>query len=391
MSKKNDHRQALERHWLLGIRQLATSSRHRPLHLLPRWRSLVIGVTSLTTITVITLTIGSFWQQIPNWFQSTAAPIMNGVEAESGQLNGAIILDDSQASGNAYIQLAGNTSIISDPTVAAVGDIACGPLNLTEPCKHKEVADVITALNPNAVLVLGDIQYQHGQLADFLNYYDKSWGQFKDKTYPVVGNHEYESSSVAAGYFNYFNGIGQSTGRAGPTGLGYYSFNLGQWHIIALNSNCNFIRCDIQSPQAQWLRNDLQAHQGAACTLAMWHHPRYTSGYDTTIGQWVNALFQILYDHHVDIVLSGHSHDYERFSPQNNNGQADIMGVRQFVVGTGGKEYTSWGKTQPNSEARQNDHFGVLKLTLHSTSYDWQFMPIAGSDYTDTGYNQPCH
>ncbi len=280
----------------------------------------------------------------------------------------------------------------SDPVIAAGGDVACGSTTSTSyPCKQKETSDVLLQINPTAVLALGDLQYNSGKLVDFQNYYEPTWGRVKAKTYPAVGNHEYGTSG-AGGYFDYFNGVGAMTGRAGVRGQGYYSFDVGTWHIISLNSNCTKIvgGCAAGGAQEQWLRADLAAHQ-TQCTLAFWHHPRFSSGLDGSPITF-SPFWQALYDYNADLVLVGHSHDYERFAPQRTDGTKDLVrGIREFVVGTGGRDFSGWtAPIAPNSEARQNTIFGVLKLTLHATSYDWRFMPIAGSTYSDSG-TQQCH
>ena len=172
---------------------------------------------------------------------------------------------------------------------------------------------------------------------------------------------------------------------------GYYSFNIGSWHLIALNSSdhCTIVACGKGSPQETWLRADLAAHP-TSCTLAYWHHPRFNSGHDGN-GSFMQPMFQDLYDANADVVLGGHAHDYERFAPQNPQGQLDnARGIRQFVVGTGGAFFTAFGTRAPNSQVRNNSTYGVLKLTLRSTSYDWQFVPEAGKSFRDSG-SQACH
>ncbi len=277
--------------------------------------------------------------------------------------------------------------------VAAAGDIACGTADIGSgfPCKDKETAAAITSISPKAVFPLGDIQYESGTFSDFLNYYDHSWGVFKNITYPVLGNHEYGVSG-AAGYFDYFNGVGNAAGKAGERGKGYYSFNLGSWHMIVLNANCTKVTggCGVGSAQEQWLRNDLSVNAGKFCTLAMWHQPRYSSGHEGDGGLTYSAFWQALLDYHAEVVLSGHSHDYERFAPQDNTSHVLSTGIVQFIVGTGGRDFTGWLSILPNSLVRNNTTFGVLKLTLHPTSYDWKFLPIAGSTFTDSG-SASCH
>ncbi|MEZ4711209.1 MAG: DNRLRE domain-containing protein [Caldilineaceae bacterium] len=230
---------------------------------------------------------------------------------------------------------------------------------------------------PGTVFNIGDSAYPNSSTSDFNNCYEPTWGRHKDRTYPILGDNEYNSSSTAAPYFNYFGA------RAGNPGEGWYSYDLGSWHIIALNSNCSEAGgCGPNSPQGQWLQADLAAHP-SSCILALHHEPRFSSkGGDSGL----NDFWSPLYAAGADIVLSGHRHAYERFAQQNPNGTAEPgRGIRQFVVGTGGAGMSGFSSIAPNSEARNGSDHGVLKLTLHPTSYDWEFVPIAGRSYTDSG------
>ena len=221
--------------------------------------------------------------------------------------------------------------------------------------------------------------------ADFLLSYDLSWGRVKEITRPVPGNHEYQTPG-ATGYFSYFNGIGNTTGPAGDSGRGYYSYDIGSWHLVALNSNCGAVGgCGPTSPQGRWLAEDLAA-SNTTCTLAYWHHPLFSSGeYSPGVGS-ARPLFQQLYDHQADVVLSGHDHNYERFAPQAVTGASDPgRGIRQFIVGTGGKSNYAQGTPLATSEVRNSSSYGVLELTLRPTSYDWRFVPAAGDTFTDSG------
>jgi acid phosphatase type 7 len=276
-----------------------------------------------------------------------------------------------------------------DPVIAAAGDIACAPDDTTNPCRQMETSDLLVGAGLAAVLPLGDIQYDSASLANILAVYHPSWGRVKSISRPILGNHE----SSGNGYFDYFNGVGAPDGPAGPRGKGWYSFDVGSWHIVALNSNCtrpadttNVVDCGVGSEQEQWLRADLAAHP-TTCTLAYWHHPRYSSGHDGS-NTFMQPLWQALEDAGVEILLSGHSHNYERFARLDANGDAapNDDGIRQFVVGTGGAFFTGGLSTlAPHSQIAQNDTFGVLFLTLHETSYDWEFVPEAGGTFTDTG------
>lgn len=282
----------------------------------------------------------------------------------------------------------------TDPVVvAAAGDIACGSETSqlgTYPCQHAATAALVRAMNPDAVLALGDLQYEQGALDDFLRYYDAAWGTFKHITYPVAGNHEYDTPK-GVGYFDYFNGVGVDSGRAGSRTKGYYAFTLGSWRAIALNSNCARAGgCGAGSPQEQWLRAELAADP-VRCTLAFWHNPRFASGgpIDTTSADYgivVSALWQALEDHGADLVLSGHVHMYERLAPLTNTGAVDTQrGIRSFIVGTGGKNVHITTRARVGSEVRHGTGFGVLKLVLRDDGYDWDFRSVPGGNFSDAG------
>jgi hypothetical protein len=267
--------------------------------------------------------------------------------------------------------------------ILGAGDIVCGTGSSGAACKQKETSDLLLAINSNRVLALGDNQYEIGALSDFQNFYAPSWGRVKSKTSPVVGNHEYGTSN-ASGYFTYFGAA------AGDPAKGYYSYNLGSWHLIALNSNCSQVGgCSSGSPQYTWLQKDLNA-SSAACTLAYLHHPLWSSSSYATSA--VKPLMQLLYDHGAELVLAGHAHNYERFARQDPNGNANATyGLREIVVGTGGRNFTSFSTVAANSQVRNAATFGVIKLTLASTQYTWQFVPIAGSTWSDGPFTEACH
>jgi acid phosphatase type 7 len=288
----------------------------------------------------------------------------------------------------------------ADPVIAAAGDIACDTENPEEGtgdfCRHRETSDLLVGAGLAAVLPLGDIQYRsNGACCSYFEkimaVYDPTWGRVKSITRPVIGNHD--GAPPWTGYFDYFNGKGAINGPAGARGKGYYSFDVGNWHLIALNSNCDKVPdlCAAGSEQERWLRADLAAHP-TGCTLAYWHHPRYTSGHEEPGHPMVQPFWQALYDAHAEVVLVGHSHNYERFAPLSAGGDVNReRGIRQFVVGTGGAHFTGGLSTLiANSEVAQNDDFGVLKLTLHGSSYDWRFEPIAGRSFSDSGSGS-CH
>lgn len=284
------------------------------------------------------------------------------------------------------------TNAITDPVIAAAGDIACGSssADIGMPCKQAATAAVIATINPSLVLPLGDNQYEAGSLSDFQTFYQPTWGKFKAISRPIVGNHEYGTTG-AKGYFDYFNGVNVQAGPAGDRAKGYYSYDTGNWHMIALNGECDKVGgCQSGSAQEQWLQQDLAAHP-SACTLAYWHEPRFSSGFaEATAFNFVD-FWQDLYAAHADIVLNGHAHYYERYAPSDPQGNIDrVNGIREFIVGTGGRDFNGLVAALPNSEIRNNTTFGVLKLTLHAQSYDWQFVPISGQSFTDAGTTQ-CH
>jgi hypothetical protein len=238
-------------------------------------------------------------------------------------------------------------------------------------------------LRPGVVAALGDTAYDRGSPQEFIECYDPSWGRFKDRTRPAVGNHEYGTAD-AGGYFDYFGDA------AGDRGAGYYSYDLGAWHIVVLNSQCWEVGgCGRDQPQAAWLKADLAASQ-ALCTLAYWHTPRFSSGWHGS-SDLVDAYWDLLYEAGAEVVLSGHDHDYERFAPMDGSGSEDPdAGIRQFVVGTGGfSRYPFPGPPMAQSEARDASTFGILVLTLHADRYEWEFVP-AGGTFTDRG-TATCH
>lgn len=236
---------------------------------------------------------------------------------------------------------------------------------------------------PGTVMAVGDLAYPDGSKENFVCY-DKTWGRAKSRTRPAPGNHEFHSAG-ATPYFDYFGSA------AGDPKTGYYSYELGTWHIIVLNSECKDVGgCEAGSPQEKWLRADLAAHP-AACTLAYWHKPLFSSGGAHGNDLTVKPLWDALYAANADVIVGGHDHDYERFAPQTPDGAADPKrGIREFVAGTGGKNHRPFTEPKPNSELRDSTAFGVLKLTLKPNSYDWQFIPEPGKSFTDSG-SGACH
>lgn len=253
------------------------------------------------------------------------------------------------------------------PLLVGAGDIASCNSDGDE-----ITADLLDGI-PGTVFTTGDNAYQNGTAAEFQNCYGPSWGRHLARTRPSPGNHDYFTTG-ATPYFNYFGSW------AGPSGKGYYSYDLGTWHLIALNSN---IAADDGSPQAAWLRADLAAHP-TVCALAYWHHPVFSSG-DHGNNTKMKAIWKILDAKGVDIVVSGHDHDYERFAPQHAGGVASTDGIREFVVGTGGESLRPFKQTRPNSVVRISETYGVLKLRLKPTSYVWKFVQEPGASFSDYG------
>lgn len=269
------------------------------------------------------------------------------------------------------------------PSPGAVVLVGAGDIADCSSSGDEATAALLDAI-PGTVYTLGDNAYPLGRSEDYNGCYDPSWGRHKSRTYAALGNHEYDTGTAAATW-DYFGD------RAGPRDLGYYSFDIGEWHIVVLNSNCSAVGgCDKDTPQDQWLQADLAANQ-KTCTLAIWHHPRFWSGGNAT-GNGYKRFWRVLYDADAEIVLNGHRHFYERFAPQDKDGVADpARGLREFIVGTGGGEdLHGLGSTLPNSEVRNNVSHGVLKLTLSAQSYTWEFVPVAGDTFSDSG-SGTCH
>ncbi len=268
-------------------------------------------------------------------------------------------------------------------TIYAAGDIAdCRKMPAAETHAAETGALIAAHLasdNRAEVLTLGDHTYPVGLLSEFYDCYDKTWGQFKNRTHPAPGNHEYYTPE-ASGYYSYFSELNDASRRS------YYSVEIGAWHVVSLNSN---LRENAYAAQLAWLKEDLAKHP-TKCTLAYWHHPVFSSG-----GHGNNSLmketWKVLEDAHADVILSGHDHDYERFAPQNVNGERDdAHGMREFIVGTGGAYLTPLFFRKENSEVSTNTTYGVLKMVLKEDSYEWEFLPVGGSTFADHGTGT-CH
>ncbi len=306
-----------------------------------------------------------------------------------------VFVTASNASGSGSATSAPTGTVASsggssgDPVVVAVGDIARPPG--CNPCEQSATASLTQTFNPASVFVLGDNQYDSGSDSEYTFSYDLTWGHdFNSIVHPVLGNHEYLTSG-ASGYFQYFGDHGVTTNAP----AGYYSVNLGTWHILSLNSNCsdqkgcsNALAGGTTSAEMSWLQSDLAANR-SACVLAMWHHPLFSYGW--TLGApSVAPLWTALSNAHADVVLNGHDHLYERYAQQDLSGTASTAGIREFVVGTGGESLNGlYGSTLPATLQANDREYGVLVLTLHATSYDWKFVNTNGQ-IKDSG-TTACH
>jgi hypothetical protein len=263
--------------------------------------------------------------------------------------------------------------------LAGAGDIAYAG------AEDAQTAALLDAIDPDIVYTLGDNAYEDGTAKQFATWYRPTWGRYRAKTRPTPGNHDYRTRN-ASGYFGYFGA------RAGDPAKGYYSFEAGAWHVVVLNTNgegaCATVACHSGSAQERWLRADLAASR-RQCTLAYWHHPRYSIGPQGTTSV-TRALWEALYDDGVELALAGNDHNYQRWKPIDDEGEVDsARGIRSFVVGTGGKTPDGLG-AHPNVEIANAGTPGVLKLTLKQGGYDWQFVPVAGKTFTDSG-SGTCH
>ena len=287
--------------------------------------------------------------------------------------------------GNINFESSTQNDVLSESLanrVIAAGDISCPASSVTREleCRQADTASLALSLKPKAVLALGDLQYPGGALADFKASYAKSWGKLKTITYPVPGNHEYLTKD-ASGYFNYFGS------RASPKNGGYFSFDLGSWHIVAINSEI-----DVSDTSAQriWLRADLAATR-QPCIMAYWHQPRFSTGFHTDNAKY-QGLWQDLYKAGADVVINGHSHDYERFLPLDPAGKIDrAKGITEFVSGMGGYGQESMNASNNKVATRQNNVFGLLQLDLAQNGLHYKFVAIPGSpQFRDEGFVS-CH
>lgn len=257
------------------------------------------------------------------------------------------------------------------------GDIAfCGEPYLMD----EATANIIDKYPEAVVFTAGDNVQGEGRMPEYTNCFTASWGRFLNRLHPVPGNHDYMTEGGAP-YYTYFGAA------AGEPFKGWYSYDVGEWHIVALNSNCDAVACGPNSAQVAWLREDLAANP-ARCTMLHWHHPRWSSGLAGSYGS-VNSFWRAAVDFGAELVINGHDHNYERFAPMDVEGSPSPVGVRQFTVGTGGDPLRAFGEIKPNSEFRFNENHGVIRLELYPDRYTWAFESIDGA-IVDSG-EEACH
>jgi len=342
----------------------------------PATASIAVGGTVQLTATLRDSSGAELTGRVITWSSDAggvAAVSASGTVTGIGAGTATITATREGVSGSASVAVTAPPPAAGGVVFVGAGDIAdCGSSG------DDATAALLDGI-PGTVFTAGDNAYNDGSAAQFAQCYEPTWGRHQARTRPSPGNHDYRTSG-AAGYYAYFGA------SAGDAGVGYYSFDLGEWHIISLNSN---VSMSAGSAQEQWLRADLAATTHA-CVLAYWHHPRFSSGeHGSSTGP--RPLWQALYDFGADVVLAGHDHNYERFAPQTPDGvRDDARGIRQFVVGTGGVGFRSVSAPIANSETTNDDTFGVLKLTLSAGGYTWEFVPVAGATYRDAGA-ATCH
>jgi hypothetical protein len=304
---------------------------------------------------------------VPRWSRSRQLLAISAIFFAAAAISALIAIAASPRVG-----------VLAEPPAVLVG---AGDIALCDSDADSRTAALLDRIE-GTVITLGDNAYPDGTVRQFANCYEPTWGRHRTRTRPALGNHEYHTKD-ATPYFDYF---GPS---AGERGKGFYSYDVGAWHVIVLNSECGRVACRLGSEQERWLREDLAAHP-ASCTLAYWHSPLYSSG-EHGPDEEVRPLWEALHAAGAEIVLNGHDHHYERFAPLDPKGKPDPeRGIRQFIVGTGGGELRRIEKRAPQSEAARSDTYGVLKLTLHRDRYEWEFVPVVGSSFADRG-SAACH
>ena len=270
--------------------------------------------------------------------------------------------------------------------LVGAGDIAdCGSFSADGGIRSEATAKLLDSMPEASVFAAGDLAYFDGTAAEFGNCYGPRWGRHKNRTRPAAGNHEYNPPSFGLPYYDYFGE------RAGTRGVGFYSYTLGNWHIVSLNSNVDMRP---GSEQLRWLTNDLADNKNSdtsRCTLAYWHHPLFTSGPSAGSSGVVKNIWDVLFEYGVDVVVNGHDHLYERFRPQDPLGRATATtGITEYVVGTGGVRLYEFGATAPNSAFR-NRSWGVIRFTLRDVGYDSVFVEAGTLAQIDPSVGNLCH
>ena len=290
---------------------------------------------------------------------------------------GACLLISACSGGGGASAGAAPASTAAPVTVLAVGDIAqCNGRPAADSAAATTAALIEREAPDTPLLLLGDLVYDSGTLQEYRNCYEPTYGKFMAQSYPAPGNHDYGVPG-GADYYGYFGA------RAGPAQRGWYSFDLGSWHIVSLNSNADMAQ---GSAQEAWLRADLAAHRNVKCTLAYWHHPRFSSSSVHGDDARSSDIWRTLFEFHADVVLVGHDHLYERFGAQDPDAQpSPDRGLRQFVVGTGGAALYAFGAARPNSELRYSATHGIAKFVLGDGKYSWAFVPVTGGTFSDAG------
>jgi hypothetical protein len=326
-------------------------------------------------------TLTTSWVASGAWSVDASAPLPLGTYTAQAE--------QTDIAGNLGLSTANTFSIVPpssspDPLTAGAGDIA----DCTDTGVNQTASLILGLPAGTPIFTIGDNAYPHGSANDFATCYDPTWGQFKSRTRPALGDHEYETPN-ASGYFNYFqNQLSPYGASATDPNRGYYSYDLGSWHVSVLNAACADAPACSDSAQAAWLDADLAAHPNQ-CTMAILSAPRWSSGSVHGSNATMAPYFQVLYQRGAELLLGGDDHLYERFAPQDPQGFYDAAGVRQLVAGTGGGSLYSFGTIQRNSEVRKSGSYGILKLTLHAGSYEWEFVPTSGS-FSDSG-TTACH
>ena len=281
------------------------------------------------------------------------------------------------ATGDIVVPPASTVSSTETEVILAAGDIA----ECTTDSGDEATAEILGQHPEATILTLGDNAYPEGRAEAFAKCYDPTWGKYKDRTRPATGNHDFGVKDAAA-YADYFGEAG------GPFDQYYYSYDLGAWHVVVLNSDCwRAGGCGLADPQVQWLYSDLTRHP-ARCTLAYFHRPPFSSGRygDPAATDRVRPIWEVLYEGGADVVLTGHEHSYERFVPMNSRGESEAGGLQLFVVGTGGGNLRKYDNPPlPTTAIRQDHAWGVLEITLRPDGYDWEFLPVKDANFHDSG------